>query len=176
MDCIFSEIAMRCMSGASQREYAPWPNDAYACLFDHASRRQMNAVSLGNLVEQVAQVLFLNGHYALLQCLAVSAAKATENMNPSTAVCSIKEGLKTWAIQHRLRYGSLVVSCPWQRRGLQIWHPPHGIPEWAHCDLAVCDRFYVCVCPSAQDAAPAGAAGPRCSSADNARETGELTV
>ena len=80
---------MRCMSGTSQKEYTAWPNDAYACLFDHASRRQMNSVSLGNLFEQVAQVFFLNGHYALLQCLAVSAAKAAENVNPSTALRSI---------------------------------------------------------------------------------------
>ena len=61
MDCIFSEITMRCMGGTAQRQYAAWPNDAYACLFDHASRNQWSAVSLGNLVEQVAQVFFLNG-------------------------------------------------------------------------------------------------------------------
>ena len=127
----------------------------------------MNAVSLGNLVEQVSQVFFLNGQYALLQCLAVAAAKAAGHTNPPHAICSIEEGLKRWAIQHRLRYGSLVVSWPWQQGQLRIWHPTHGIPEWAHCDLAVCDRFYACVSPTASALAPAGPAGPRCTSADH---------
>jgi hypothetical protein len=61
-----------------------------------------------------------------------------------------------------------VVSWPWQPRGLQIWQPPQAVPAWAYCDLAVCDRFYACACPSQQDAAPAGHAAPRCPSADNA--------
>ena len=62
------------------------------------------------LVEQRAQVFFLNGQYALLQCLAVSAAKAASKTQPKHSVICIEEGLKQWALLHRLRYSSLVIS------------------------------------------------------------------
>ena len=85
MGCIFSEIAMRCRAGVQQVEYAEWPNESHALLFDHTSRTSVNHVSLGSLVEQIAQVLLLNGQYALLQCLAVSAAKVASRTHPKTA-------------------------------------------------------------------------------------------
>ena len=123
MDCLFIEIAMRRRAGVQQVEYAEWPNESYALLFDHASRTSVNHVSLGNLVEQVAQVLLLNGQYALLQCLAVSAAKAASRTHPKNNVNCIDEGLRQWALLHRLRYSSLVIPWPWQAKGLRIWHP-----------------------------------------------------
>ena len=65
----------RCVAAqtATQVEHQAWPNESYTLLFDHASRTRLGSVYLGNVVEGIAQVVFLNGKYALLQALAVSA-------------------------------------------------------------------------------------------------------
>jgi hypothetical protein len=141
MDCIFSEITMRCMGGTAQRQYQHGPTTRTHVSSIMRSRNQWSAVSLGNLVEQVAQVFFLNGQYALLQCLAVSAARAAGHLNPADSLISIGQGLR--------RYGRRPPPSVWQPRGLlalaeaaciQIWHPPFAVPAWAYSDEAVCDR------------------------------------
>ena len=47
MDCMYTEIAMRCGGGSGQVEHQAWPNEHYKLLFDHESSHR-NASCLGN--------------------------------------------------------------------------------------------------------------------------------
>ena len=69
---------------------------------------------LEKLVEGIAQVLFLNGQYALLQCLVVSAAGAAHATYPPSSAIPIGRGLQKWADHTNGRIGSVVLSWPWQ--------------------------------------------------------------
>jgi hypothetical protein len=170
MDCVFTEIAVRCRPSASTMEYVAWPNDAYVCLFDHASRTRHNSPYLGNLVESVAQVFFLNGQYALLHALCVSAARAAATMVLNHCLDSIGICLREWANHNDARYGSLVVSWPWQQQGLQFWHPQGVFPAWAYTDDALLDRCYACLALRPASLLPASS--PSRASSEDARLCG----